>query len=164
MKYFLLLFASLLLFSCDNDDPTVYTGNQFVYGLGQASDLPISGTVTIVDRTDGQVELRIELKGTESGISHPAHLHFGNMSTPDAVIAKMLTPVNGATGTSVSIFNNLSDESTINYASLIQFDGHIKVHLDDGAEQDIILAAGNIGAAAKTATGGRQTIAVCKSE
>lgn len=111
------------------------------------------------------VELRINLEGTEGAIQHPAHLHYGDISTPEAEVARLLTPVSGETGESTTEFNMLVDESSFSYEVIEQFDGHIKVHLDGDANKSTILASGNIGAAyLKSGNSSRKEIAVCKSE
>lgn len=166
MKRILFSLMIIGLISCNEDEePNVYTGNQLIYDLVQSSQFPVSGTATFVERRDGLVELRIALNGTEGNIEHPAHLHYGDVAAPDAEVARLLTPVNGETGISVSEFNRLTDESEITFNDLSDFNGHIKVHLDGDANKSVILASGNIGVAyTKNASGSRQEIAICKSE
>lgn len=145
------IFLSVLLFgllSCDeNEEPLVYTNNQQVFELIQSSQFPISGTATFLERRDGFVEIRIELNGTEGNIEHPAHLHYGDVSNPDAEVAAVLEPVLGSTGQSITLVNKLSNENILTYQKLTDFDGHIKVHQDSGPNKNTILAAGNIGSA-----------------
>jgi hypothetical protein len=165
MKLLSILFLLVWFTGCDSEEEVYqYTGNETVYNLVQASEFPISGTVTIKERRDRQVEILIQLRGTDGNIEHPTHLHYGNISTPDAEVALVLNPVLGTTGESITIFSALKDETPITYADLLEFDGHIKIHLDGGANKNTILAAGNIGPAAKVITNGRVEIAVCKSE
>lgn len=165
MRTLLLLFGLLALYGCSDDPETSdYTGEQQTYAMVQASDFPISGTVTFLERKDNTTEIQIKLTGTEGDISHPTHLHFGDFSTPDAEMAAQLTPVYGKTGESITILESLIDETPITYNELIEFDGHIKVHLDAGPGKSTILAAGDIGSAAKGSNSGRRAIAVCKSE
>lgn len=143
-----------------------FTGNETVYALQQASDYAISGDVTFKERKDGTALISVVLSGTEGPIEHPAHLHLGDLSTPDAEVAALLNPVIGLTGKSETIVSRLSDESTITYQQLIDLNACIKIHLAaSGADRDIILAAGNIGSAfSLDSTTGRIGIGVCKSE
>jgi hypothetical protein len=165
MRLLSIIFTLILLIGCDSEEEVYqYTGNVTVYELQKASDFPISGTATIKERRDGQVEIFIQLEGTDGNIEHPTHLHYGNISTPDAEVALVLNPVLGTTGKSATRFTALKDETPITYTELLEFDGHIKVHLDGGANKSTILAAGNVGSAAKVKTTGRVEIAVCKSE
>ncbi len=166
MKYLISTFAFLFLLACNDDEEALpYTGNEVSFDLEQSSQFPIEGIVTILERRDANVEIRIELTGTDGDIQHPTHLHFGDVSTPDAEIAQVLTPVDGQTGESITIFSTLNDESAITYTDLLTFDGHIKVHQDGGPNKSTILASGNIGSAfTKNASSGRQKVAVCKSE
>lgn len=165
MRILLCLLFILSLQACSDDNETShYTGKEQIYALIQASDFPISGTVTVLERRDGHAEIHINLTGTEGDISHPAHLHYGDISTPNAEMAAQLTPVYGKTGESITILEMLNDETPITYDELINFEGHIKVHLDAGPNKSITLAAGDIGSAAKSSSSGRRVIAVCKSE
>lgn len=169
MKYPLAIFLGLAAFgltvSCsDPDMPISFTGNETTYSLQQASDYVVSGTVAFKERTDGTASVIVSISGTEPGTSHPVHLHLGGIEQPDAEIAALLNPVIGSTGKSETHIIFLADESTITYQELNNLDASIKVHLSDtGIEKNIILAAGNVGKAAGTASG-RSSIGVCKSE
>lgn len=165
MRSLILLLCILALNGCSDDtEPSDYTGKQEAYTLVQGSDFPISGIATFLERRDGTTEIQILLTGTEGDISHPAHLHYGDYSIPDAEMAATLTPVFGKTGKSITILEALMDETPISYDELINFEGHIKVHLDGGPNKSTILAAGDIGIASKVSDSGRKSIAVCKSE
>lgn len=143
-----------------------FTGNETVYALQQASDYAISGDVTFKERKDGTALVEVVLSGTEGSVEHPVHLHLGDLATPDAEVAALLNPVVGLTGKSETVVSRLSDETAITYRQLIDLNACIKIHLAaSGADRDIILAAGNIGAASSTdSTTGRIGIGVCKSE
>ena len=166
MKKLLFLLLIVTAVSCnEKDEPLASSNNLEQFNLVQASDFPIDGTVSIADRADGQVEIIINIKGTEGSIQHPAHLHYGDVSNPDAEVALVLTPVLGSTGESITLVSALNNEQSITYEDLHTFNGHIKVHQDNGPNKNIILAAGNIGSAfTKNGNTGRQEIAVCKSE
>lgn len=145
---------------------TDFTGNESTYALLAGSLYPVNGTVTFKEKKDGSALIRVELSGTEGEIKHPVHLHFGNVSTPDADISALLNPVTGNTGISETHLTMLADESAITYQQLTKLDACIKIHLSDsGPDKDIILAGGNIGAAsAAELASGRIAIGICKSE
>ncbi|MEO1099896.1 MAG: hypothetical protein AAFX57_19420 [Bacteroidota bacterium] len=155
-----------LLEACSENSETVieeFTGNEFVYDLAQSSDFPTSGTVAFQERTDGDVQVVVSLEGTEGDIFHPVHLHFGDLSTPDADIAFLLNDLKGSEGESSTTVSLLSDETKFSFQTLGQFNGSVKVHLGAaGSDADVILAAGNIGAN-RNSIGGRQKVAICKS-
>lgn len=157
--------ASVLACQEKEDIKTEFTGNQTVYALLQASDYNVNGTVTFKERLDGSALIDVELSGTEGSIEHPVHLHRGDITTPSADVAALLSPVEGSTGKSETILIRLADETPITYKELIALDACIKIHLSAiGESRDIILAGGNIGAAAsKDVSTGRVGIATCKS-
>ncbi|MEM7107819.1 MAG: hypothetical protein AAF519_06310 [Bacteroidota bacterium] len=156
----------ILLVSCSTDDEKAigeFTGNELVYNLSQSSDFPISGTVSFLERTDKAVQVEVALEGTEGDIFHPVHLHFGDLSVPDADIAVLLNDLQGSEGTSITLVTNLSDDTPFTFDSVDKFNGSVKVHLGaDGPDRDVILASGNVGMN-KLVTTGRQKVAICKS-
>jgi len=160
-----LVLGIALLASCQKSEVvSQFTGNQITYALQAGSSYPISGTVIFKERKDGAVTVSVKLSGTSAGTTSPVHLHLGDVGTPKADVAALLSPVVGKTGESETILTKLADESAISYSRLTQLEACIKVHLSDvGAERDIILAAGNVGASTtKVNSGGRLGIAVCK--
>lgn len=157
----------LTLFSCqESQNVSDFTGNETTYALQQASTYKVSGTVSLKEKKDGTTLVLVILEGTDGDVKLPLHLHFGDISEPDAEIAALLNPVLGKTGKSETILSILADESKVTYQELIMMEASVKVHLSDiGPERNIILAGGNIGAiASKGFTGGRVGIGVCKSE
>jgi hypothetical protein len=156
----------VLFFGCQDNDVRVstdFTGNETVYALQAGSVYPISGTATFKEKKDGSTLVVVNLSGTEGDIQHPVHLHLGNVGSPDAAVAALLTSVTGSTGKSETTLTMLADETVVTYADLISLGACIKVHLaESGPERDIILAAGNIGSSMSAKSSGE--IAVCKSE
>jgi len=156
-----------LLFSCqESETVSEFTGNESTYALQQASDYKVSGSVTFKEKKDGSALIIIELEGTDGDLKLPAHLHLGDISTPDAEIAALLNPVLGKTGRSETPLTHLANEAPITYNDLAKLEASIKVHLSDvGPERDIVLAGGNIGASASNGSAnGRLGIGVCKSD
>jgi len=161
------VFAGALLMSCqENESISVETtGNEMVYPLQKASDYNISGTVSIKEKCDGSSIVVVTLAGTEGEIEHPVHLHLGNINESGSDVAALLNPVIGSTGQSETLLTHLADETQITYRQLLDFNASIKVHLAaSGPDRDIILAAGNIGAASADIAGGRAGVGICKSE
>lgn len=156
----------VLFFGCQDNDVRVstdFTGNETVYALQAGSIYPISGTATFKEKKDGSTMVVVNLSGTEGDTQHPVHLHLGNIGSPDAAVAALLTSVTGGTGKSETALTMLADETVVTYADLISLSACIKVHLaESGPERDIILAAGNIGSSMNARTSGE--ITVCKSE
>ena len=163
-----IVLGALLLGCQENESDSgqaEYTGNETVYPLLQSSDYAVNGTVTFRERADGSTSIVVALTGTEGDIEHPVHLHLGNITTPDAEVAALLNPVPGKAGTSETQLAQLADETPLSYQEVLALSACIKVHLSaSGPDRDIILAAGNIGAANLDVTTGRSGISVCKSE
>ncbi len=157
--------VSLLSACVENETLREFSGNEVTYQLVAGSEYNISGVVTLKERVNGSTSVIIKLNGTDGDVSLPVHLHLGNFGTLGADIAALLNPVKSKTGESETLLTKLADESEVLYSDLIQLDACIKVHLSDtGAERDIVLAGGNIGAAfGKEATNGKIGFALCKS-
>ncbi|HEY9045210.1 MAG TPA: hypothetical protein VIN08_04915 [Ohtaekwangia sp.] len=146
--------------SNDND----FTGNETVYALAAGSEYNIDGTVTMKEKKDGSTLISVTLTGTEGNLEFPVHIHLGDVATDGADVYALLNPVVGTVGSSETLLTKAADESTVTYKQLIALNACLKVHLSaTGENKNIILAAGNIGTAASSATG-RQEIAPCKSE
>jgi hypothetical protein len=157
---------ALLAIGCqENELVSDFTGNEVVYALQSGSVYPISGSATFKEKKDGNTVIIIELTGTEGELQHPVHLHLGDIASPGADVAALLTPVFGKTGKSETTLVHLGDEAMLNYAELIDLTACIKIHLaDSGPDRDIILAGGNIGSAANARMRENVELGVCKSE
>jgi len=150
----------------ENDIVSEFTGNETTYDLQSGSTHGVTGTIVFKERRDGQITAQVQLRGTGGTAAHPVHLHLGNLSTPDAEIALLLTPVNASTGRSATLIYRLADESILTYSKLKDLEAAVKIHLGDvGDDRNVILAAGNVGLSFKKANpSGRVGIAACKSE
>lgn len=161
----LVLVAGGIIACHESENVSEFTGNETVYSLQQASEYSVSGTATLKERRDGSTSVIVQLEGTTGNSTFPVHLHLGDIATPKADIAALLSPVLGKSGRSETVLSRLADETSITYAELIKLNASMKVHLSDvGAERNVILAGGNIGTAAIANPGGRVGFAVCKSE
>ena len=166
-KIFLIVAVGLVLFSCqDSANTSEYTGNEVTYDLQPTSEYNISGYVTFKEKRDGATEVIVNLTGTSGEAKLPVHLHLGDITTPAADVAALLSPVNAQTGKSETVLKQLANETEVSYTDLVKLNACIKIHLSDvGPERDIILAGGNIGASvSKSIENGRIGIQPCKSE
>jgi hypothetical protein len=147
-----------------NESTSEFTGNQTIYALQQASNYTVSGTVTFKEKRDGSAVVTIDLTGTSGNAKYPVHLHLGDLTTEGASVAALLNPLVGNVGKSETTLTQLADETAVTYASLIRLNACVKIHLSDsGPEKDIVLAAGNVGAASTKSANGRLGMAVCQS-
>ncbi|UZD23757.1 hypothetical protein PBT90_10190 [Algoriphagus halophytocola] len=140
------LFCFNVLISCVEPDP--FTGQKLEYTLHQASEFDYTGTLTVREKTDGSLQFDINLIGqtNESGVSFPAHLHYGDYTDPEAPMAAMLNPVSGANLSSMTEVSSLMDGTSFTFEHMKNFDGHVKVHLaSEGPDYEVILVAGNVG-------------------
>jgi hypothetical protein len=149
MRKLLLFFIVLLsTWSCKESDPEVYTGQKLEYQLYKSSEFDYTGSITVRELSDGNLELTLQLVGATSSSSttFPAHLHFGNYSNPDAQIAFMLNSVSGSDLQSTTILGELMGGNKLTFEDMKSFDGHVKVHLaSEGPDYKVILVAGNVG-------------------
>jgi hypothetical protein len=166
MKNLALIFLStLILFSCQQENESMYTSNELTYNLYQGSDYNYTGKVQIKELLNGDLELTLELNGKAESDPYffPAHLHFGSYDSEDSPIAYQLEPIDIRSLKSVSILGQLSDGSKLKFGDLAAFDGHIKIHLaDSGPDYEVILTVGNIGINDNSPTAfKRESISVC---
>jgi hypothetical protein len=149
MMLCLLVSGVAFLSSCDDDDEgPQLTGDKTEFNLSSVSNAAISGTVTLAKRTDNSTLVTIDLNGTSSGASHPAHIH-GNSAAEGGGILVDLSAVDGATGMSETVVTALNDGTSITYDELIDIDGYVNVHLS-GTDLATLVAQGDIGANALT--------------
>ncbi|WP_339876770.1 hypothetical protein [uncultured Algoriphagus sp.] len=147
-KIILSLLILIFISSCNESDPEIYTGQKLEYQLYKASDFDYSGTATVRELTDGNLELSLQLSGEKSASStmFPAHLHYGDYSNPEAPMAYMLSPISSSDLESKTVLGPLMDGALLSFEEMKTFDGHIKVHLaSEGPDYSVILVAGNIG-------------------
>lgn len=138
----------LTVASCDEDnqdqDLGEFTGNEVTYQLFASSGYDNEGHITFRERKDESIQAEVVLSNTQDGGMHPLHLHNGPVGADGGLVA-ILSPVEGKTGKSLTIFRVLGDETEFTYTNLLNFDGSIRVHLDNGIYKDEVLAGGNVG-------------------
>lgn len=165
MKKLFFSFSVLIIigFACDDDtaEPMALTGLSVTYPLFSGSaEWGYEGDVTFSERKDGFSVIDINLTGPKGTSKFPVHLHFGSYSA-EADMAAMLLPVDASTGRSKTFISELASGVEITYAELANFNGHIKIHLGDGDDKNVIIAYGNIGSNPPTVA--RANLATCTS-
>lgn len=167
IKIILSLFViGLLAFtSCEQKSsydvaPDDFTGNEIVYNLFSTSEFNISGFVAFKERIDGSLSVEVELLNTSGTIYHPVHIHAGSV-TDDGQLLSVLNPILGKEGSSKTNLRSLmvNENTPFTMEALQNFNGSIRIHLDGGPGQDILLAAANIGSNPSTMTNGA---VICK--
>lgn len=167
MRFIISILLIICLLACENGDGNIddnLTGQEVVYTLYQGSDYNISGTATFKETNTTGTLIVIELSGTESGLLHPAHLHYDDIAG-NGDMAAALNPVDGGSGVSETTLETLDNASNITFKQLLDMEISIKVHLSDTEPgKYTILAGGNVGISdAKSDPFGRIEISVCKS-
>ncbi len=167
MKKGLFFLCGLIMIACqETESVSDFTGNETTYQLQQASDYAVNGTITFKEKKDGSTIANVQLNGTDGTLKYPVHLHLGNIATPNAEVALLLSPVNADNGKSETTIAQLADDTSLSYKQLIDMEACIKIHLaESGPDRDIILAGGNIGKSSlNESASGRIGFSVCKSE
>ncbi len=145
--FVLTVIVSTVVFLSGCDDEVTgpqLTGESKEYTLASVSDPSISGTVTFEERDDDQIVVTIQLEGTQSGQTHPAHIH-ANSAAQGGPIVLDLNAVSGADGKSETIVSAWNDGAPLTYADLLDFDGYVNVHKSE-ADLGTLVAQGDIGA------------------
>lgn len=146
--WILSLMITTFVFGCKNDDEhdqgNDFTGRSLEYRLLSGSEYNTSGKITFQERKDKSLRAVITIGPSGMEGYHPAHLHYGEFEM-DADMAAMLHPVDGMTGEGITERVILENDTILTFEDLQTFDGHVKVHGDDGANKGLILAYGNIG-------------------
>lgn len=119
------------------------TGTSVSYDLVSANDSGVSGTATFFERLSGTTLVVLDMEGTPEGGNHPAHIHFNSVEEGGG-IAISLTNVDGDSGISRTSVFETDNNIPIGYADLLDYDGHINVHLSP--DDLTVVANGNIGA------------------
>jgi hypothetical protein len=119
------------------------TGEHEHYTLNELGGSGVSGMASFEKRKNGKAQITLTLDGTTAGGDHPAHIHANNAATGGGIVLD-LENVNGATGKSVTSVNALNDDSAITYDQLIDYNGHINVHLSP-TQLATRIAQGDIG-------------------
>lgn len=131
-------------------------GGNALTGMSESFELEermapgIQGVVTFYERNNGETLSVIELNNTPEGGIHPAHIHSGN-ALQGGGIAISLNPVDGTTGLSRTNISQFDDGTSVSYSGLMEFSGHVNVHLSS-EELATVVGQGDIGGNALTGT------------
>lgn len=119
------------------------TGEKKEYALNELGGSGVSGIARFEKRKNGKAQITLDLDGTSAGGDHPAHIHANNAATGGGIVLD-LKNVNGSTGKSVTSANALKDGTAVTYDALLNYNGHINVHLSP-TQLATRIAQGNIG-------------------
>lgn len=121
------------------------TGESMTYPLEELDVPGISGDIVFEERMNGFALATINLMNTPPTGEHPAHIHE-NSAAEGGDILFTFTPVNGATGMSVSDtrLGQGDGESSYTYSDILEINGYVNAHLS-AAELGVIVAQGDIG-------------------
>lgn len=144
-NYLLILFAfsSFTIIGCSEDDEPGSTENSITYTLEERSNSGISGDIEFLELTDGNIQAQISLNGTSNGTSHPSHVHM-NSAVMGGDIIISLDPVDGATGSSVTIFSTDDNGGIVSLSDIENLDAYVNVH-KSSTELGVIISQGDIG-------------------
>ncbi len=126
------------------------TGESNSYNLFEKDVDGVSGTFMLERRVNGTALATVMLTGTQTGGSHPGHIHDDNAATGGA-IAVSLNPVDGATGISKTSIEMKDDGTAITYDELLAYDGYVNIH-NSVSDLGTLIAQGDIGENELTST------------
>jgi len=132
----------MTLASCGDDDENT-TGEKIDYNLEERSDSGIDGDVEFVELEDGRVQIEISLSGTQSGETHPTHIHMNSAALGGDILLS-LDPVDGATGSSVTIVERFDNGDAFTFDMIDGLDAYVNVHKSE-SDLSTIIAQGDIG-------------------
>lgn len=154
----LLLLISMTLFLRCDDDSNVpeLSGESKEFPLFAKSNPAVSGSVTLSKKNDGSTLVTVQLSGTNTGGSHPAHIHTSSAAQGGAILVD-LNPIDGKTGKSETVIKALNNGSTISYEQLLVLDAYVNVHLS-ASNLPTLIAQGDIGINELTSTSKTYTL------
>ena len=139
---FLMLISSFVLIGC-NVDNTLMTDNEISYELYESAQSGIDGEIKFIELKNGKIQAEINLDNTMNGTSMPASIHSkSTLYAEDRIIA--LDPIDGATGSSVTIFDRSDMGKRITFNDLINMDAHVKVY-ENMSNTNSVVSEGDIG-------------------
>lgn len=119
------------------------TGEETSYELTELNGSGVSGTFKLQQRKNGFTLATIMLTGTPEDGNHPAHIHTNSIVNGGGIVIP-LNNVDGNTGLSSTNIEKTNAEEGITYSELLEFNGHVKVHLSP-EDLSTVVAGGNIG-------------------
>lgn len=119
------------------------TGESKMYALNQRAVDGISGSINFQERQDGTTLATIELNGTPSGGSHPAHIHENTYAETGGILVSF-NNVDGDTGVSQTQVEESDAGNAISYSDILELDAYVNVHLSS-SDLATIVAQNDIG-------------------
>lgn len=135
-------FIAFILMGCGGGNDNV-TGNKVKYELKERSNSDVKGDIEFVELENGKVQIEISLSGTNSGESHPAHIHMNSAAKTGNIIIS-LDAVDGETGSSVTIVDKTDAGADFSYDMINELNAYVNVH-KSASELGVIVAQGDIG-------------------
>jgi len=146
---FSMLFSLIFIVSCEKNDeepeaePPKETGTSKTFNLFLTSTSLPEGTVKFSELDDNTTKVEISISGLDASGIHPAHIH-NNSGAEGGGIAISLENLDGSTGKSETIIAQQDDGTSVTYNDLLNFDGHVNVHLSE-SELSTLIAQGDVG-------------------
>ena len=119
------------------------TGTTKTFALNDIDMSGVTGTAKFSERENGEALAVIELTNTVNGTMHPAHIH-NNSALEGGDVAFTFNAIDGNSGISKTNVSQLDDGTEFLFDNVLEFDGHINVHLDPNNLQTIV-SQGDIG-------------------
>jgi hypothetical protein len=119
----------------------ILTGESKEYAINAVGGSGVSGTVTFFERKSGLTMIEVVVTGTNSGNAHPNHIHENNVSTGGSIVLDF-NDVDGGSGISRTDAIKFNDGTSVTYAELLAYDGHVIIHNHVNFST---IATGNIG-------------------
>lgn len=137
------ILLSLVFSSCSKEDAPAAVANSKVFVLSTVGTAGISGTATVVEKSDATLSIELNLKNTIAGNSLAAQIRL-NTAAEGGDIALTLKPVDGATGKSTTTIKALDNGTAITYQQILSFDGYINVNAT-ADKSSALVSQGDIG-------------------
>lgn len=119
------------------------TGESTAYPLYERAIEGVSGTATLYQRKNGNSLMELALQSELNDTNHPAHIH-AQTAAEGGGIALTLSTVDANTGMSMTTIRQFDDGTAVSYEQLLEYDGHINLHLST-SEMGTIIAQGDFG-------------------
>lgn len=146
----MLLMGMTLFLGCNDDNMPELSGELKQFVLFAKSNPSMNGSVTFAERNDGGTLVTVQLSGTITGGSHPAHIHASSAAQGGAILVD-LNPIDGKTGKSETVIKTLNNGTTTTYEQLLALDAYVNVH-ESATDLETLIAQGDIGVNELTST------------
>jgi len=130
----------IIVASCHVDNTT---DNKLSYDLAEVLDSDVEGSLVFTELTDGRIQAEISLSGTGMGDTHPAYI-MNNSAAFGGNILISLTPVEGSTGRSVTVFDKTDIGQELTFDGLSYLHAHVNIY-KSANQLNVLLAQGDIG-------------------